>query len=139
MANALYTKFKEAILKGEIDLTSDTIKVALVDADGYTYAATHQFLSDIGSNILGTAQTLANATVTDGVFDADDVVFTEQAAGTGTQDAIEALVIYKDTGTAATSNLIAYYDTATGLPVNPNGGDITITWDAGANKIFAIR
>ncbi|WP_150523840.1 hypothetical protein [Roseibium sediminis] len=138
MANALYTKFKEAILKGEIDLTSDTIKVALVDTGGYTFAATHQFLSDIGSNILGTAQTLANATVTNGVFDADDVVFTEQAAGIGTLDAIEALVIYKDTGTAATSNLIAYYDTATGLPVNPNGGDITITWDAGANKIFAI-
>jgi hypothetical protein len=47
-------------------------------------------------------------------------------------------VIYKDTGTAATSPLIAYIDTATGLPVTPNGGDITVTWDNGSNKIFKL-
>lgn len=36
------------------------------------------------------------------------------------------------------SPLIAYIDTATGLPVTPNGGDITIAWDSGANKIFKL-
>jgi hypothetical protein len=34
--------------------------------------------------------------------------------------------------------LIAYIDTATGLPVTPNGGDITIAWDSGANRIFKL-
>ncbi len=34
--------------------------------------------------------------------------------------------------------LVAYIDSATGLPVIPNGGDITITWDSGANRIFAL-
>jgi len=36
------------------------------------------------------------------------------------------------------SPLIAYIDTATGLAVTPNGGDITIAWDSGANKIFKL-
>jgi hypothetical protein len=34
--------------------------------------------------------------------------------------------------------LIARIDTATGLPVTPNGGDITVQWDAGADKIFTL-
>jgi hypothetical protein len=50
----------------------------------------------------------------------------------------ESIVVYKDTGSAATSPLVAFFDTATGLPVTPNGGDIIITWDSGANKIFKL-
>ena len=46
-------------------------------------------------------------------------------------------VIYIDTGVAGTSRLVAYIDTGvTNLPVTPNGGDITITWNA--SGIFAI-
>jgi hypothetical protein len=44
---------------------------------------------------------------------------------------VEALVLYIDTGVAGTSRLVAYIDTGvTGLPVTPNGGDITVTWNA---------
>ena len=49
-----------------------------------------------------------------------------------------AIVIFIDSGVDTTSNLVAYIDTATGLPVTPNGGDITVTWDTGANKIFKL-
>jgi hypothetical protein len=31
-----------------------------------------------------------------------------------------------------------YIDAATGLPLTPNGGDVTIQWDNGANKIFKL-
>ncbi|MNC44515.1 hypothetical protein D3C75_934250 [compost metagenome] len=51
---------------------------------------------------------------------------------------IEAIVIYADTGTESTSPLIAFIDTATGLPITPNGGDIIVTWDNGTNKIFKV-
>jgi hypothetical protein len=43
---------------------------------------------------------------------------------------VESVNVFKDTGTPGTSNLIAYFDTGTGLPVTPNGGDITVTWNA---------
>ena len=132
MASALYPLAKQSLLSQNpsIDLDTDTIKVALVDTGTYTYSAAHQYYSSV-SGVVGTPATLASKTVTSGVFDAADVTFT---AVTGAS--VEALIVYKDTGSAATSPLIAYIDSATGLPVTPNGGDITITWNA--SGIFAL-
>ena len=135
MANAMYDKGRESFLKGEISWNSDDIKVVLVDTADYTVnLSTDQYLSDVASGgRVATSGNLASKTTAAGVADAADVTLT---AVTG--DVSEALVIYKDTGTASTSRLIAYIDTATGLPVTPNGGDITITWDSGSNKIFKL-
>lgn len=134
MANGLYVKGIEALMKGEIDLVDDTIKVVLVDAADYTVnLSTHDFLDDVAEGARVATATLASKSVTGGAFDADDVTF---SAVTG--DPSEALVIYMDTTVASTSPLIAYIDTATGLGVTPNGGDITVTWDSGTNKIFKI-
>lgn len=135
MANALYGLGRQAFLDGNISWTSATIKAILIDTGAYTVnLTTHQYLSDIsGYAIIGSAVTLASKTVTLGVADAADLTFTSV---TGTS--VEAIVIYKDTGTGSTSPLIAYIDTATGLPVTPNGGNITVTWDSGANRIFKL-
>lgn len=135
MANALYAKGRQAFLDGDIDWTNDTIKCVLVDSADYTAdLAAHDFLNDVPSGArVGTAQTLASKTVTDGVADAADVTFT---AVTG--DPSEYILIYKDTGTESTSNLIALIDTGTGLPVTPNGGNISIAWSNGADKIFRL-
>jgi len=136
MANALYDSARESFLSGNLDWLTDNIKVVLVE--GYTPdTATHDFLDDVtgaGGTLVATSANLSNKTATDGVADADDVTFTEVAAG----DPCDHLVIYKDTGTAGTSNLIAVIDTATGLPLTPNGGDVTVQWDSGENKIFAL-
>ena len=135
MANGLYDKARQKFLDGSISWSSDNIKIVLVDAADYTVSlSTHEFLSDIPSGArVATSDNLGNKTSTSGIADADNVTFT---AVTG--DPSEAIVIYKDTTNAATSDLIAYIDTATGLPVTPNGGDITITWDNGTNKIFKL-
>lgn len=135
MANAIYPKGKEAFLTSAVSWTADTIKVVLVDTGAYTYSTSHQYLSDIPSGArIATSLALTSKTATDGVADAADVTFT---AVTGVS--IEALAIYKDTGSEGTSNLILYVDSvASGLPVTPNGGNIVVTWDNGANKIFAL-
>ena len=135
MANALYDKGREKFLTGAISWTGDNIKAVIVDLADYTVnLATHEFLSDVPSGgRVATSPNLGGKTATNGVADATDAVFT---AVTG--DQAEAVIIYKDTGTAATSPLIAYIDSATGLPVTPNGGDITVTWDNGTNKIFKL-
>ncbi len=129
MANALYPKFKEALLKGDIagGLDAVNIKAVLVDLADYTYSAAHDFLDDVAAGArVATSGNLANKTFVDGVFDSDNPAFT---AATG--DVSEAIILYVDSGTAATSNLIAFYDTGvTGLPVTPNGGDITVTVNA---------
>jgi hypothetical protein len=123
MASALYTPFKKLLLDGDIDLLTDNIKVVLVDAADYTFSAAHDFLDDVAAGArVATSGNLASKTTTSGSFDSDNVTFT---AVTG--DVSEAVILYKDTGVASTSPLIAYIDTATGLPVTPNGGDITVT------------
>ena len=136
MANALYQLARESFLKGEISYNADNIKTVLVDVADYTVnLATDQFLSSIPiAARVAISANLASKTTVDGVADAADVTF---SAVTG--DPCEALVIYADTGTAGTSRLIAYIDTATsGFPVTPNGGDIVVTWDSGADKIFKL-
>jgi hypothetical protein len=127
MANAIYPKFKEALWNqpANSNASTGTVKVALVDTGVYTYSAAHEFVSSL-SGTVGTAQTIGNKTFTNGVLDGDNVTFTGVTGNT-----IEALVIYIDTGNASTSRLISYQDTSvTGLPATPNGGDITITWNA---------
>lgn len=135
MANALYDKGREGFLDGSIDWDTDTIKAVLLDAADYTpNMATDDNLDDVPSGArIGTPQTLGSKTVTSGVADAADITFP-----TVTGDQAEYLLIYKHTGTESTSRLIALIDTATGLPVTPNGGDITVQWDNGANKIFKL-
>lgn len=134
MANAIYPKYKEAIIGGgtNVDLLNGTVKVALVDTGVYTYNAADQFLTSL-TGVVGTAQTIgATKSVTNGVFDGADVTFTSVTGNT-----VEALVIYIDTGTAGTSRLVAYIDTGvTNLPVTPNGGNISVTWNA--SGIFAL-
>ena len=133
MANALYPKWKEAIIQASANSSlSGTLKVALVDTGTYTYSASHEFLTSL-SGVGGTAQTIGTKTYTNGVLDGADVTFSA-VAGTVTY---EALVLYLDTGTAGTSRLVAYIDTGvTGLPVTSNGGDISVSWNA--SGIFAL-
>jgi hypothetical protein len=129
MANAIYPKFKAALLdaSANVDINDGTVKVALIDTADEAYNAADEFLSDVtGAGIVGTAQTIANTTVASGLFDGDDVTFTAVSG-----DPCEALLIYIDTGNAATSRLVAFIDTGvTNLPVTPNGGNIALAWNA---------
>lgn len=137
MANALYAKAKESFISQNpsIDMDTDDIKVVGVDHGTDTpVPATDQFLSDIAAGArIFTSGNLASKTVTGGVFDAADITITSVSG-----NSVESVNLYKDTTVAATSPLIAYIDTGTGLPFTPNGGDVTIQWDSGASKIFAI-
>lgn len=135
MADQLYTKFKESVLGGNTSLSTDTIKAVLVDTGAYTVDIdADDNLDDIpvGARI-STSPAFTTKVITDGIFDADDITF---SAVSGTP--CEAVVIYKDTGVEGTSTLIAYIDSATGLPVTPNGLDIVVQWDSGTNKIFKL-
>jgi len=134
MANVLYDPGRDAFLNGDIDYTNDTIRVYLIDTADYTFSAAHQFLSQVPSAARVAYGTLAGKSTSAGVADANDTVL---SAVTG--DPCEAIILCKWTGDEATSPLIGYIDSAAaGLPVTPNGGDITITWDNGANKIFKL-
>lgn len=129
MASAKYPKFKQSILKADIDFDTATFKLALVTS-AYTYSSSHQFRSSL-SGVITTSSALQNITITDGVFDADDITLTAVAAGS----TIAAIVIYRDTGSSATDDLIVFID---GFSVATDNTDVIINWSNGANKIFAL-
>lgn len=131
--SSFYSSGLKAFLDGDIDLLVDDIRVILVDNADYTFSAAHDWLSDVPSAGRIDTAVLAGKDTTDGIFDANDITFTSV-----TGDEFESLVIYKHTGTPSTSQLIAYIDTGTGFPLTPDGGNIDLTWDNGANKIFKI-
>jgi hypothetical protein len=142
VANAVFPKAKEGFLDGSIDLDTASIKVALVR--GYTYNSAHQFVSDVtggGGTLHSTSGAFTGIDVTDGVFDADDVTFTTPATNANQH----SLLIFQSSAVGGGSDVasssqrvIAWLDTGTGIPIVPAGGDITVVWDNGANKIFAL-
>lgn len=119
MSTGLFNRGKYDILRANINLTSDTIKIGLM-ATGYPAAFnpdTHQFWSDVSANEIAATggytaggATLANKAFTQdnandlAYFDADDPQWT-----TATFTAYGAIV-YKSTGTASTSPLIGWWD-----------------------------
>lgn len=134
MANAMTDAFRDFFLGGDNDWDSDH-RTFLVDGADYTpNMSTHNFLDDIASGArVGTATAIANRTHSAGVADGDDTTLTSVSG-----DPSEYIAIYQHTGTESTSDYGVLFDTATGLPVTPNGANITITWDSGANKIFKL-
>jgi hypothetical protein len=133
MANALYVAFRNGVLGSHatrVDLDADTIKAALIDHGTDTpNVTTDDFYNDISAGLVGALSSAFTnktiGTVAAGVFDADNITFTAVSG-----NSVESVNIIKDTGTGSSSDLIAYFDTGTGLPVTPNGGDITVTWNA---------
>ena len=101
--NLIYPKGKEGFANAAINWGSDTIKAVAVGS-GYTYSATHQYLSDI-TDTIGTAVTLTSKTNSNGALGGTIPTFSSMSGGP-----LYAIIIYKDTGTAGTSPLIGYFD-----------------------------
>lgn len=77
------------------------------------------------STTVPTTNTLAAA----GFFDAADAVFTGGSVLTGSTS-VEKLWIAKFITNAAASPLLYHFGTATGLPLTPNGADVTVVFNA---------
>jgi hypothetical protein len=135
MANALYGLGRQKFLEGGIQYLAHDIKLNFLDAADYAVSIdVDEFLDDIaGAAIVATSGNFAGKNSALGVADASDV---SVLAVTG--DIFEAVGIYRDSGVAGTSPLIAYIDVAVGLPFTPTGNTITVSWDNGANKIFKL-
>lgn len=134
MSNALYDKGREAFLAGSLSWSSSAIKACLVTEDYEPNLGADQYLADIPEpHVVATSDSLTGKTVTAGVADAADVILPSVSG-----NPCNAIVIYQDSGSRATSRLIAYIGTASGLPVTPNGTDITLKWSDGPDKIFRL-
>jgi hypothetical protein len=142
MANALFDPGREGFLAGEIDFDTATIKAALVR--GYTFSAAHKFVSEVtgaGGTLVATSSAISSKTITNGIANSGVWDFGNVASGA----ACTLIILFQSSAVgggadvaASAQRLIAGIDTATNLPVTPNGGQITFTPDSGTNKIFKL-
>lgn len=145
--NATRKKFFDAA----INFGSDTIKVALLKSTT-EYSPdkdNHEFVNDVldggttgaeyddsgySRQTLGGLSTSQDNADDEGVWDANDVTFSSIGSATGGQ-VIEAVLIYKQVGgddtTPGDDPILRIIDDteAADLPLQTNGGDITISWD----------
>ena len=138
MANGFYQQGMKHFALGDIvwkASAGSAIRTALIDSADYTVdLVNHEFRTSVAS--IAQEETSADMTLidaaTDGVVDANDLTFTATSG-----DQCEGVLVYRNVGTQATDLLLFWWDTASGLPVTL-GGDVTVTWDSGANKIAKI-
>jgi hypothetical protein len=148
MTNALFDPGREGFLLGEIDWDTAVFKLLLVRltaAGAPVFDATDKFVSDLVSNhtIASTSAALASKTGTNGVADAADLAPAFAAVAANAQNHVIVLIQSSAVGggadvAQAAQRLVAWFDTGTNLPVVPNGGDINVTFDSGANRIFKL-
>jgi hypothetical protein len=138
VAGHVYTNAIAKMANKEIDLDSDTIKVALTTSSYTPSQGTHDYFSDVTNEVSGTGYTAGGATLSSKTVSVSGTTFTFDAADTvwsaSTIANARYAVIYDATpGSAATNPLIAYVDFVTDR--STTAGTFTITWDAAG--IFA--
>jgi hypothetical protein len=128
VASQLYPKGAAHLLglATKADLVADNIKILFYSS---AFNSGHEFVSDLtGGSIIARSGNLAGKTVTGGVFDANDLTVTAVSGSAFTH-----VILYKDSGSDATSPLIAIFDVAS---FTPNGGDINVVFNA--SGLFSI-
>ena len=119
-SNGFFRLGFEKMLLGEIDLLSDTIKAQLLTS-AIQDLRNYEFLDDIVGTT-GSAVTLAGKSTSGAKFSASDVTFTAPSGKVG------AVLIYKDTGVASTSPLIALVSDSVHFPFEAHGTNVVVTW-----------
>jgi hypothetical protein len=140
MATVLTNKFKDLLLNGDIDMAADTFKI--MACNQFTVnVATQDFISSVSANqITATGYTAGGATLASKLVtrnNTDNRVYFDFANPTwtitGTMTA-QIFVIYKDTGNAATSPIVAIIDK--GAPQSRTDADFVLQLNA--KGIFGI-
>lgn len=142
MATVVYNSFKGNELNGGVDWddnSTTTIKAMLVTSGYVADIDAHTHADDITNEVVGAGYTAGGMAVltrsvsvdnaTDkAVYDGDNLTWS-----TATITA-RGLVLYKDTGVASTSPLVAYFD----FSVDKTSviGDFIVNWSA--NGIFTV-
>lgn len=136
MANIVYTKAKEAMLNGGINVSASNYKLLLINKNQYTLnISSDQFVSDIPSNaIKGVSTNLVNVTSTNGILNADDITIDHNG------QPFDAVALYQVGSSNSNSRLILFIDDSEGLPFEGTNSSISITifWSDTVSKILSL-
>lgn len=142
--NKLYDHGRNAFARGDLHwkVGGDTFKCTLIDTNYYDFDQDndqYMNLDTVDAQARTAVATLTVLNPSEGICDAEDLTFPLVSGNVS-----EGLIIWKDGGgggvtqSGTTDLLVAWFDVVAGLPVTPNGGNIKVSWDDGASKIFKL-
>ena len=152
MSNQLYPIARYMAADAGHNWESAIINVCLVD-EGYSIVpGSHQDFADLGGSTNHGTEGAAGAVLSDKVITIDGACQATDARWTSVSDQsgtikIKGLAAYffdraydfpQSGGTTYPQPLLFWIDTATGLTLTPNGGDVIAKWDTGINKIYML-
>ncbi len=131
MPSFLFNSAKLRILQGGFDFSNDEFKIALVTAAYAPDKEAHEFYAHITNEVSGTGYTAGGQTLENITLAQDDqndraILDADNLAWSVASFTARAAVIYKDTGSAATSPLLAYIDFEEDLEAA--GEDFLLQW-----------
>lgn len=138
MATIIHTDWLNGMLGNPthsvIDFDTDNIDASLLDeTDSGTIIASFVDYAEVNAATVVATADVAVTSITGGVVTLTGAVTFTSVTG----DAADFLSVWKNSADPATSPLAITWDSATtGLPVTPNGGDITATW--GTNVLVTL-
>ena len=144
MANMIYSTFLQKLANGGIDFDSGSVVVrCMLERSTSTYSPNkdHEFVDDLASFVECSVSSYARVTVTTKAVNLDtsndrvELDFDNVSFGTlESGQTVKGVVFYVQTGGNDSSpeddSLIAYFDTATGLPATLGGGAFSVTINA---------
>jgi hypothetical protein len=136
MANFVYGKAKQALLNGQINVSSSSLKILLVNSSYVPSVNSDEYVSNINSTyIKNRSGIIQNVTNTLGIVDADDIQISVHDGS-----AFNAVVLYQNGTSDSNSRLISYIDTSVGLPFAGVNFSlpITIVWNNDLGKILSL-
>lgn len=138
MADAVYDDARNNLLgngtHGQTDWDTDNMRGILYDEGADALNLADVDLADITTSAR-IAET-ANLTTTVGSAATGAWDFTDETISTVSGASVESITFFEETGTDSTSPLLLNIDSWTGLPLTPNGGDVTLQPAAGG--VFQI-
>jgi hypothetical protein len=138
--SAFYNNYYEELGKGTFNFPSNTFKAMLMTT-AYTFDKTDAFRSDLSGEASGAGytaggQALNNVTITqDDTNNRANIDFDNETFSTVTVTNVNAYVIFKDTGSAATDALVAYIQFTEGAQSTVAGNFVIIPPAGGAFSI----
>lgn len=137
MANFIYKKTKQSIMNGEINFSSNSFKVLIIDKTHYTpNQDVDQYVSDIPANaIKKRSNQLENVTNSLGIINAENVSIQDYDGS-----AFNAIVLYVVGNSDSSSKLVFFIDISDGLPFAGSNTNtpLSILWSNSNEKIISI-
>lgn len=95
-------------------------------------------VNNSGGHLRGKTTMTGLTVETNGACNAPQVTFSSVTSTPGNSATGILIVAVDASNDPADCIPVVWIDSATGLPITPNGGNIIVTWDTGVNKIFRL-